>query len=131
MHKIIAIALLAFSGLASAGTITLQSPFACGGLPACNNVPNDAGAVVSLGYQSSNGRVYAVVNGTVYQSQAYAIPSGVNTVTFTNVVCYADDGSRAFVTATITHTAVYVSRGRLHMWKQIYTLTDGSIELAP
>lgn len=113
--------MLAFSGAASAETITL-GPDNCGTLKQCISIPNDAAADVSFyGSTASNAGFTLYINGVQYSAQT---GDGFSIV---SVPAVAADGSVALLSANFTTYRTCVRSGRGQHCNTHWQLTDGTI----
>ncbi len=100
MKILIAGILLAFAGLASAGTITLDGE-RCTSTKICYDIPNDAGAAIDLYAVIIHPYVYLYLNGDQYKGTlpgSYPYPSNIN-----NLLMQDPTGNTLYLSATFEH----------------------------
>lgn len=118
---LIAALLLSATALAaSAETITLGVD-ACGLSRTCYDVPNDAGAVISL-YAPFNGFPSLLIDGKMYRAL-----NGTQLASFDSLPLTADDGDVVLLSATFVTYRRMVNSGRAHYWVTTWGLTGGTV----
>lgn len=122
------LASLGLMSTAGAATTSILSSMSCGTTQTCQNIPNSTGLnIVYLSFSNTYKRVNLNIDGNLYDSGLYAVPSLATGLSFTDVPVYDGSGHVVYVTAkfTVTYTKTVSGRGQTSV--PHYTLASGSI----